>query len=172
MEIKYKFLSTGLILISLITMALLAACMQEILPEENSDNTPEASKDLPEVKNTGGNKEEAAEEMVTEPEIIPISPETVFEIMENGEDYLLVDVRTEEEYNGGHIEDAKLLPVQELEGRLEELPNDRSIILYCRTGRRSRNAAEILIANGFEKVYDMGGINSWTKKGFPVVVKE
>ena len=83
-----------------------------------------------------------------------------------------MDVRTEDEYNDGHIKGAILLPVQELEERLDELPVDKPIIVYCRSGNRSRNAAEILVVNGFEAVYDMGGINSWTSKGYPVIIED
>ena len=92
--------------------------------------------------------------------------------MEKGEDYLIVDVRTGEEYNEGHLEGALLLPVQELEERLDELPMDKPIIVYCRSGNRSRSAAEILVANGFTMIYDMGGISDWISKGYPVVVEE
>ncbi|MFC2159368.1 rhodanese-like domain-containing protein [Actinomycetota bacterium] len=102
-------------------------------------------------------------------EIKPISPEEVYDIIKNDEDYLIVDVRTIEEYNSGHLEGALLLPVQELEDRLNELPMDKPIIVYCRSGNRSRTAAEILVNNGFKQIYDMGGISDWTVKGYPVV---
>ena len=101
-----------------------------------------------------------------------ISPEEVFQIMENNEDYLIVDVRTKEEFDSGHLEGALLLPVQELGERLDELPMDKPIIVYCRSGNRSRTAANILIDNGFTMVYDMGGISSWTAEGYPVIVEE
>ncbi|MFC2145635.1 rhodanese-like domain-containing protein [Actinomycetota bacterium] len=102
-------------------------------------------------------------------EIKPIDPEEVYEIIKNDEDYLIVDVRTIEEYNSGHIEGALLLPVQELEDRLNELPMDKPIIVYCRSGNRSRTAAEILVNNGFMQIYDMGGISDWIDKGYPVI---
>ena len=105
-------------------------------------------------------------------EIKPITPEEVYGIIENDEDYLIVDVRTEEEYDSGHLEGALLLPVQELEGRLDELPIDKPIIVYCRSGARSRTAATILVENGFKQVYDMGGISDWTAEGYPVIVEE
>ena len=102
-------------------------------------------------------------------EIKPINPEEVYEIIKNDEDYLIVDVRTKEEYNSGHLEGALLLPVQELEERLGELPMDKPIIVYCRSGNRSRTAAEILVNNGFKQIYDMGGISDWTARGYPVI---
>ncbi len=104
--------------------------------------------------------------------IMSISPEEVYRIISEGRDHFLLDVRTEEEYNQGHIEGAYLIPVQELENRLNEIPVDKQIIVYCRSGNRSRTAANILMENGFGMVYDMGGINSWIEKGYPVVTEE
>ena len=101
-------------------------------------------------------------------EIKSISVEEVYEIIKNKEDYLIIDVRTKEEYDEGHIGGATLLPVQELEDRLNELPKDKPIIVYCRSGNRSRTAAGILVNNGFTQVYDMGGIGDWIAKDYPV----
>ena len=111
-------------------------------------------------------------EEVGSAEIKPISPEEVYEIIQNKEDYFIVDVRTPEEYEGGHIEGVLLLPVQELEGRLDELSKDENIIVYCRSGSRSRAAAEMLVNNGFTRVYDMGGISSWIDRGYPVTLEK
>jgi len=112
--------------------------------------------------------EEKEEEEV--PQIIDISPEEVYEIISKGEEFLILDVRTPDEFNEGHIEGAVLIPVDELERRLDELPKDKPIITYCRSGVRSRNAANILLENGFSKVYDMkGGIIEWINKGYPAV---
>ena len=65
-----------------------------------------------------------------------------------------------------------LIPVDELEGRLYELPLDKPIITYCKSGGRSRNAANILVENGFTLVYDMCGITDWIDKGYPVTTEE
>ena len=136
------------LLISLITLPISAGCKADTLTpeevqEENEDNI------VAEIKS--------------------ISPEEVYEIIKNSEDYLIVDVRTKEEYNSGHIEGALLLPVQELEDRLDELPIDKSIIVHCQSGGRSRTAATTLVENGFKQVYDMGGISDWIAKGYPVI---
>jgi len=101
--------------------------------------------------------------------ILSITPKEVYEIIKNNEDYLIIDVRGPEEYAEGHIETAKLIPVSELEDSLGELPDDKPIIVYCRSGKRSRSAADILIENGFGNVYDMGGIIDWQAEGYPVV---
>ncbi len=85
------------------------------------------------------------------------------EIMDSGEEYILLDVRTKEEFDDGHIEGAILIPDFEIEERAEtELPDkDALILVYCRSGRRSKNAASILAALGYTNVREFGGINNW-----------
>jgi phage shock protein E len=122
-------------------------------------------------------EETAVEEAVTTEEkevseINDISPEEVYEIIKNNQDYIILDVRTKEEFNEGHLEDAILIPVSELESRLDELPKDKPIITYCKSGVRSRNAANMLVENGFTQIYDMGGILDWQEEGYPVEVGE
>jgi len=63
-----------------------------------------------------------------------------------GAKLLILDVRTREEFNQGHVPGAVLIPVQELALRLGELPADRPVLLICRTGRRAQNAYDILVA--------------------------
>ncbi len=76
---------------------------------------------------------------------------------------LIVDVRTEKEYNEGHIEGALLVPLADIEaGKLELLPDKEQVLLvYCRSGNRSMTASEILIEEGYTNVYDFGGIIAW-----------
>ena len=85
------------------------------------------------------------------------------EIMDSGDEYILLDVRTKEEFDDGHIEGAILIPDFEIEERAEtELPDkDALILVYCRSGRRSKNAASILAALGYTNVKEFGGINDW-----------
>lgn len=76
----------------------------------------------------------------------------------------VVDVRTAEEYAGGHIPGAILLPLDSIaEGEMPEaLPDkDATLLIYCRSGRRSNIAANTLAATGYTAVYDFGGINDW-----------
>ncbi len=82
---------------------------------------------------------------------------------------VVLDVRTVEEYNSGHLPDSLLIPLPELESRLDELnPADR-ILVYCRSGVRGAKAAGILNDNGFTHIYNMeGGIIEWQAHGFPV----
>lgn len=78
------------------------------------------------------------------------------------EDVLLLDVRTDEEFVTGHIPEAINIPVQELEERLHELNNkEQKILIYCKSGRRSIIACEILETYGYTKLYNMGGVVDW-----------
>jgi rhodanese-related sulfurtransferase len=102
-----------------------------------------------------------------------ISPEKVAEILKTQKDsYVILDVRTKEEFDLGHLDSTVLIPVDELETRYGELSKNIPVIVYCRSGSRSARAAALLISKGFSQVYDMtGGINSWTGKGYPVIVE-
>ncbi len=85
---------------------------------------------------------------------------------------VVLDVRMQSEYDSGHIRNAMLIPVTELEGRLNELNKTDEILVYCRTGGRSTAASVILSDNGFLHVYNMlGGITEWAAQGYPVYVK-
>ncbi len=92
-----------------------------------------------------------------------ISPEAAKTLLDNGRELVLVDVRTAEEYAEKHIPGAILIPNEEIDGsRPEELPDlDATIIIYCRSGNRSKTASEKLIAMGYTDVRDLGGINDW-----------
>lgn len=85
------------------------------------------------------------------------------EIMDT-EDVIILDVRTPEEYQEEHIEDAILIPDYDLESLAEsKLPDkDKKILVYCRSGNRSEAATKELIDMGYKNVYDFGGINSWS----------
>lgn len=84
--------------------------------------------------------------------------------MMNEKEVTVVDVRTKSEYEKGHIKDAILIPNETIDSAPPtQLPDKNAIILvYCRSGRRSREAAEKLIKLGYKNVYDFGGINDWT----------
>jgi rhodanese-related sulfurtransferase len=81
----------------------------------------------------------------------------------------VLDVRTPAEYSLGHLKNAKLIPVDELPERQEELSKSDTILVYCRLGVRSRRASQILASNNFLRVHDMlGGITAWIGAGLPV----
>ncbi len=85
---------------------------------------------------------------------------------------LILDVRTPNEYYRGHIQGAKLLPLQQLEGRISELADykDRPILIYCRSGNRSVVASEILVRHGFKKLYNLThGVIDWRRSGLNLV---
>jgi rhodanese-related sulfurtransferase len=84
-------------------------------------------------------------------------------------DLLILDVRSQVEYDTNHLFDAILIPDNEIAGRLDELApyNDTEIVVYCRTGGRSLAASNILVTNNFSKIFNMlGGINSWIAEGY------
>jgi rhodanese-related sulfurtransferase len=98
--------------------------------------------------------------------IAPQDYDTQF--VQGGAAHQLIDVRTPEEFAGGHIPGAVNIPVQEIAGRLAEVAQDRPVVLYCRSGNRSTQAAQILDAAGYAPVYNLGGIAAWQQAGFPV----
>jgi adenylyltransferase/sulfurtransferase len=99
---------------------------------------------------------------------LTITVEEVHTILERKDDVLLLDVRTPQEYDGelGHLPDALLIPVQELEARCDELQpyKNKEMVVYCRSGNRSARAAEFLTKKGF-KVRNMeGGMLKWQER--------
>lgn len=92
-----------------------------------------------------------------------ISVEQVKGDLETGKDFVLLDVRTKEEFREGHIEGAINIPLANLAYEIENAvpEKDQEIVLYCRSGVRTLTAAEILKELDYTKVYDMGGIISW-----------
>ena len=92
-----------------------------------------------------------------------ITAEEAKAIMDTETDYIIIDARTEEEYAEGHIEGAILIPEYEIADRAEaELPDkDALILVYCRSGRRSKIAAEELVKLGYTDVREFGGLIDW-----------
>ena len=92
-----------------------------------------------------------------------ITAEQAQTIMDTEKDYIIIDARTEEEFTEGHIENAILIPEYEIANRAEkELPDkDALILVYCRSGRRSKIASEELVKLGYTNVKEFGGIIDW-----------
>ena len=92
-----------------------------------------------------------------------ITPQEAKNIMDTESDYIIIDARTEEEFATGHIEGAILIPEYEIADRAEaELPDkDALILVYCRSGRRSKIASEELVKLGYTNVREFGGIIDW-----------
>ena len=93
-----------------------------------------------------------------------ISQEEAKEMMNREDGHIIVDVRRREEYDEGHLPDAILIPNESIDkSRPKELPDlDQIILVYCRSGRRSKEASEKLAAMGYKNVYEFGGIITWT----------
>ena len=93
-----------------------------------------------------------------------ISQEEAAELMASGEDLVILDVRTPEEFAQGHIPGALNIPNETIGTEpIQALPRkDQTILVYCRSGNRSRQASQKLADQGYTQVLEFGGINSWT----------
>lgn len=93
-----------------------------------------------------------------------ISQEEAKEMMNREDGHIIVDVRRRDEYDEGHLPDAILIPNESIDkSRPKELPDlDQIILVYWRSGRRSKEASEKLAAMGYKNVYEFGGIITWT----------
>ena len=92
-----------------------------------------------------------------------ITAEEAKKIMDSGEEHIILDTREQDEFDEGHIPGAILIPYTEIESKAEEmLPDkDKLILVYCRSGRRSKIAAESLAKLGYTNVKEFGGIIDW-----------
>jgi len=92
-----------------------------------------------------------------------ITAEEAKNMIGNNEETIIVDVRTPEEYSDGHIAGAILIPNETIiDTPPEQLPDKNAeILIYCRSGNRSKQAAEKLIGMGYTNIYDFGGIIDW-----------
>ena len=105
---------------------------------------------------------EENEQAVVQAEYIKISAAEAKAMIDN-EDVIILDVRTQEEFEESRIEGALLIPDYEIKELAEDLLPDKeaTILVYCRTGRRSELASRALIEMGYQNVYDFGGIVDW-----------
>lgn len=92
-----------------------------------------------------------------------ITPAEAKALMDSEDGYVILDVRTPEEFAEGHIEGAILIPDYEIGEKAESILTDKDqlILVYCRSGRRSKNAANELATLGYTNIYEFGGINDW-----------
>ncbi len=109
------------------------------------------------------NKEESRVESSEKNEYISISAQQAKHLMDTETDYIILDVRTDEEYNESHIPGAILIPDYEIAERAEQIlkKKDWLILVYCRSGRRSKNASQVLADLGYSNVKEFGGIIDW-----------
>ena len=92
-----------------------------------------------------------------------ITVEEAKQMMDSGAEIIILDVREQEEFDAGHIPNAVLLPYTQINERAESVLPDKEaqILVYCRSGRRSKIAAEALASLGYTQVYEFGGIIDW-----------
>ena len=105
----------------------------------------------------------------TQTEIKNISAKQASALIDNDKDVFILDVRTKDEYNEVHLKDAHLIPIQELEQNLNNIPRDKKVVVHCAAGKRSAKACEILKDKGLKALFNVeGGIRKWEAEGFPV----
>lgn len=113
--------------------------------------------------NIEGVKEMSTQKTVQEAVYENITAQEAKNIMDTQTGYVILDVRTREEFDEKHIPDAILIPDYEIREKAEEILTDKNqlILVYCRSGRRSKNAAEILVELGYKNIKEFGGIIDW-----------
>ena len=94
---------------------------------------------------------------------VNITAEEAMQIMDTEEGYIILDARTQEEYDEGHIPGAIVISHEEITEKAEEVLTDKDqlILVYCRSGRRSKIAAEALVELGYTNIKEFGGIIDW-----------
>ena len=137
----------GLIFLLIISLILFSSCSGDVDIEKNQNTTTDTTQAS--INISLGYEQ--------------ISGEQAKHLMDTETNCIIIDARTEEEFNEGHIEGAILIPEYEIGERAEkELPQkDQLILVYCRSGRRSKIAAQALAASGYTNVKEFGGIIDW-----------
>jgi rhodanese-related sulfurtransferase len=128
------------------------------------------------VAATAGDTARAAAPAVASPaaapatKMRPMTQEQLLEHLNGHPDHLFVlDVRTPQEFAEGHVPGAVNVPYDQVASRLAEVPKDKDIVLYCRSGRRAGLAADVLAASGYTRLSHLeGDMPAWIEKGRPV----
>lgn len=147
MKVRYKWLGMWMVILMISVLTIGCGDSEENISEETS-----VVEDTTATEETG---EIAA--------VVKISAEEAQAMMASDDPYILVDVRTEAEFDEGHIEGAILLPNDEIETLAPDQLKDKDavILVYCRSGNRSAQASKLLVELGYKNVYDFGGIIYW-----------
>ena len=91
-------------------------------------------------------------------------------LLDKNKNVFLLDVRTPQENSQARLAGTVLIPIGEFERRINEVPKNRPVIVYCAVGSRSKPVADFLVKNGYKEVYNMSdGIMGWYRNGFPIV---
>lgn len=99
-----------------------------------------------------------------------VEAQEAFSLIDQRNELFLLDVRTLGEYQQVRLEGAQLIPIGQLIKRLDEVPKDRPILVYCAVGSRSAQVVNYLARQGYPELYNLyGGIYSWAQKGYPIL---
>ena len=91
-------------------------------------------------------------------------------LLDANKNVYLLDVRTPQEYSQGRLSGSVLIPIGEFERRIREVPKNKTVVVYCAVGSRSKPAANFLARQGYKNVYNMtDGIVGWYRNGFPIL---
>lgn len=113
-------------------------------------------------------KETKTESTPAQKEIPQTSVKEAQKAIEEKQDAQFIDVRTPDEFAGGHAVKAKNFPLDRLDAELAKLDKDKPVYVICQTGRRSQQGAEILQKAGFKDIYNItGGTSAWVEAGLP-----
>ena len=96
-----------------------------------------------------------------------VSPAAVAELSARPDAPIILDVRSQAEYDAGHVPGAVLIPHDQLAARLAELDRDRWVLVYCKSGRRAGIAEDVLVKSGFDVRQIEGSWNRWSAEGRP-----
>jgi phage shock protein E len=111
----------------------------------------------------------AAASYAADPALQPVSQQALLERVDGKDAPYVLDVRTTEEFVAGHVPGAVNIPHDQLASRLAEVPKDRDVVLYCRSGRRAALAGEVLAQAGYTRLEHLeGDITAWTQQGRPM----
>ena len=147
-----KYLCLGVV--AIMSMMILGAC------DSNQENN--TTNDLPQENNQQADVSQTDIQQIATYECI--SQEEAQVLMEDGTDCIILDVRTQAEFEEKHILNAICIPNETIDTEPPaELPDrDQLILVYCRSGNRSKQASEKLAAMGYTNIKEFGGINTWT----------
>ena len=95
-----------------------------------------------------------------------VNTDQAYQMYQSG--VFVVDVRTQEEWDEYHAPNTTLIPLDQLQNRLAEIPKDREILVVCRSGNRSQQGRDILLAAGYNATSMTGGFKEWYAKGYPI----
>jgi adenylyltransferase/sulfurtransferase len=98
-----------------------------------------------------------------------IEPREVHDMMRNGTSFFLLDCREPSEYQTAHIDGATLIPMREIPQKLDTIPKDQPVVVYCHSGMRSFSAASWLKRQGVNAFSMSGGIDQWSREIDPTV---